>query len=580
MNLSAAKTLRLAAITAGLLCFGLNVDAGADAAGRLARYEAAISSGDPAAAMDFLQDGEARGLAEKDMQKAAELTAEAEALKDLKELLAMPWKAAEANKLNQSLAIRIDIDKPLSKAGVGPEPEKLLAWLGKYLPAYPAGKKDAVKKAIRQWDIVFGTMTDTRGMDWAQATQQYGQGVNLTRANWEGMTLRERNTILNTLMDTEPAFLTYNDEKLASMKDQVAVMKTVNEVKNSGALSASQLGQLAGKSFADQVYLLGSFFDGSNVAVSADLKAKVNAARDSMPKEVLPAQQRDLLGGMLTSAVAKELAGTTAGDRALAAGPLKIEVRPCDGSYSRYDAASGAIVLDSETIQQYMRMKGYTAESVMKSREQVAEIAKYMSPSVVYEAAHKMQADWAAKQGVYKPHVQEDEIEAMSLEGVYTNEKMRQDPAFKGMLDSGRQFSSYASKKSEIATNYRGSRAKGFSQTVRKFYVPGLPSLDGAAAQVRSAISGELARRAGLPPAEKAELDSSGLTLNDALEMSPEELAGSVQEIQTAALAKIGRDLQDLAAYRGRYEASETATRGTLTSSTAPAGKKSAPPAL
>lgn len=578
MAFSAAKTLRLAAIAAGLLCLGLN--AGAEqAAGRLAKYEAAISSGNPAAAIEFLKDGEARGLAERDQPKAAGLTAAAEALKDLKDLLAMPWKDSEVNKLNQALTIRIDIDKPLTKVGIGPEPEKLLTWLDKYVPAYPAGKKVVVKNAIRQWEVLFGTMTDTRGMDWAQATQRYGQGVNLTKANWAGMTLRERNTVINTLMDTEPSFLGYNDEKLVSMKDQVALMKTVTEVKNSGVLSPAQLGQLAGKPFVDQVYLLGSFFDNSNVAVSADIKSKIHAARDSMPKEVLPAQERDLLGGMLTGAVAKELAGTKAGDRALAAGPLKIEVRPCDGAYSRYDAATGAIQLDSETIQQYMRMKGYTADSVMKSKEQVAEIAKYMSPSVVYEAAHKMQADWAAKQGVYKPHVQEDEIEAMSLEGVYTNEKMGKDPAFKDMLDSGRKFSSYASKKSEIATNYRSSGARGFGQTVRKLYFSGLPSLDGAAAQVRSSVSSELARRAALPAAEKAEIDSSGLTLNDALEMSPDELAGSVQEIRTEALAKIARDLQDMAAYRDRYEASEKVTRGPVTAA-APAVKNSAPPAL
>lgn len=578
MNFPAAKTLRLAAIAAGLLFFGLNAGA-QQAADRLARYEAAISSGNPAAALAFLQDGEARGLAEKDQQKGAILTAEAEALKDLKDLLAMPWNDSEVNKLNQSLAIRIDIDKPLTKVGIGPEPEKLLTWLGKYNPAYPAGKKAAVVKAIRQWDVVFGTMTDTRGMDWAQATQRYGQGVNLTKANWAAMTLRERNTVLNQLMETEPSFLGYNDEKLVSMKDQVALMKTVTDVKNSGVLSPAQLGQLAGKSYADQVYLLGSFFDNSNIAVGADIRSRIHAARDSMPKEVLPAQQRDLLGGMLTTAVTKELTGTTAGDRALAAGPLKIEVRPCDGSYSKYDPATGAIVLDSETIQQYMRMKGYTSDSVMKSREQVAEIAKYMSPSVVYEAAHKMQADWAKQQGVYKPHVQEDEVEAMSLEGVYTNEKLAKDPAFKEIMDSSRKFSSYASKKSEIATKYKSSGAKGFSQSVRKLYFSGLPSLDGAAAQVRSAITEELARRAALPAAEKAELDASGLTLGDALEMSPDELAGSVQEVRTAALVKIGRDLQDMAAYRGRYDASEKATRGALTAA-APAGKKSAPPAL
>ena len=69
----------------------------------------------------------------------------------------MPWDDAKANQLSQSLSIRIDTDRPLPKMGIGPEPEKLLAWLARYQPSYPAAKKIVVKKAIRQWEVVFGT---------------------------------------------------------------------------------------------------------------------------------------------------------------------------------------------------------------------------------------------------------------------------------------------------------------------------------------------------------------------------------------------------------------------------------------
>jgi len=262
---------------------------------------------------------------------------------------------------------------------------------------------------------------------------------------------------------------------------------------------------------------------------------------------------------MLNTAAAKELAGTKAGDRALAAFPggLKITVRPCDGAYSRYDAQAGAIILDSETIQQYMRLKGYTAASLMNSPARVAEIALYMSPVVVYEAAHKMQADWTAKLGVYKPHVQEDEIEAMSLEGLYTAEKMAKDPEYARLLSSSGDFSSYASKKLGIGTEYAMSGSKKFANTVRQRYSSGLPSLDAAAAQVLDAVAGELDRRAGLPAAGKAALDTAGLGLADALEMSPEELAGSAGEMQSSVLAKIQKDFSGLGAYGSRYSASD-----------------------
>ena len=100
-----------------------------------------------------------------------------------------------------------------------------------------------------------------------------------------------------------------------------------------------------------------------------------------------------------------------------------------------------------------MRMKGYTADSMMKNKDQLAEVAKYMSPMVVYESAHQSQAIWAKKSGAYKPHMQEDEIEAMSLEGLYSSEKMTKDPAFKDIMDKSRDFSSYATKRVDILRN-------------------------------------------------------------------------------------------------------------------------------
>jgi len=554
-------------------------------ADRLAAYETSITSGDPAAAAAFMADGEALTLAEKDAPKAAALKAKASALTDLKELLAMPWDDTNYNKLSQALTLRIDVDKPLVKVGVGPAPEKLLVWLAKYQHFYPVVKKETVKKAIRQWEVVFGTMTDARNMSWGQATMWEGKGVGLNKADWETWTIRQRNAALGKIMAKDPSFTIYDDAVLSSAKESMSLLTAVDSVKKSGLLTAPQLAQLRGKSFQDQVYLLGSFFDGSNIAVSPDLKTKINAARDSMPKEVLPTQQRGLLGDMLTTAMPAELNGTKAGQKVMdfyaKNGPMKIKIEPCDGNYSRFDAATGTIVLDSETVQQYMRMKGYTAESLMTSKEQVAEIAKYMSPMVVYESAHHMQAVWAKTSGLYKPHTQEDEIEAMSLEGLYSTEKLAKDAAYKKILDESRDYSSYASKRVEIATEYKAGRSKGFATTVRQLYCSGLPSLDAAAAQVLGAVTEELGVRAALPAAEQTELEMSGLTQAEALEMTPEELAGSVGEIRTGALRKIQKDLSALGVYTSRYEAAELEGSKALKGlKTASAAKTNAPPAL
>ena len=589
MNWTAAKTARLAALAAGLLFCGLPAvaleGADPDAAERLARYELEIASANPAAALAFLRDGEARELAAADPRRAAALLGKAEALKDLKDLLSMTWDEARLNQLNGALTIRIDFDKPLARLGVGPEPEKLLAWMDKYQPAAEA-KKPLVKKAIRQWEVIFGTMTTVQRLSWDQADMASGQGVSVTKASWEAKVIRERNAILEKITDNDPRFLIYNDDRLAAARKETAIDMDVRAY--IATLPPAQRLPLSRLPLEEQLYLLGSMFDNKTVPPNPLLESKIDAARSSMPQEVLPSEKRRDLGIMLNPAVAAELAGTQAGDRALAAFPggLKITVAPVGSGYSRYDRETGAVVLDSETIQQYMRIKGYTAASVMGSPAQLAEIAKYMSPAVVYEAAHKAQADWAARRGVYSPRVQEEEIEAMALEGLYTTEKMKKDSEFNAILTSSRDFSSYASKKMDIGTEFELNGSKKFATTVRQRYFSGLPSLDAAAGQVLGAVSDELERRGSMSAADRAAIDSNGLNLAETMEMSPDELASSVAEIQTPVLAKIQGDLSRMGVYRSRYSASDRQTRGALKSLSAGGSEaagsaaKNAPPPI
>ena len=583
MNALRAKTLGLAAAAALLFCAG-GVSAMVSPAQRLADYRAEIALGDPEASAAFLADAEALTLAAAAPDGEA-LRAEAEAVKDLRDLLSLPWDDAKANKLSEALAVRVAAGRPLCAVGAGPEPEKVLAWVDRYRKDYPQGKRKALEKAVRKWDVIFGTATSVQNMEWGQATWMNGSDVNLTRANWEKMTLAKRNAVLLKLALQDETFLPYSDKAAELRRDQDSCKADISAAREK--LSPAQqaeldrLATLKGLSpeqrLNEQLSKLGEFFDNGSVNVDPELRARITAARGSAPAEVLRPEQMSVLAGMLGTAIPKELAGTKAGDRALASGPLRVEVRSCGSGYSAYDPATGRIALDSETIQQFMRMKGYTADSVMRSPEQVAEIAKYMSPAVVYESAHKAQADRAA--GRYKPHVQEDEVEAMSLEALYTNEKLASDASFKSLLDSGRDYSSYASKRLALATRYSKTGAKGFSATVRQLYASGLPSLDGAAAQARAAIAAELSRRASLPAAETAEIDANGLTLQEALEMSPDELAGSARDVRTPVLLKLQRDLADMDFYRGGYKAAEEETRGALTAAkTGPA--PSAPPAL
>ncbi|KAF0125808.1 MAG: hypothetical protein FD189_1168 [Elusimicrobia bacterium] len=564
--MTALKTIRTV-LTAALLAPVLAVSVRAYGlteaqAERMNAYEAAIASANPVEARRFLREG---ALLDKiralDLERASVLISRAGAVRDLDDIFRQTWRAADANRLSETLEIRIDINKPLSEVGVGPEPEKLLTWLKNYHRAFTPELEGTVEKAIRRWEVVFGTTTTSMRMNWGQAEDRPARGtynaVSVNREDWQTWTLRERNTVMARL-SRDSAFEGFSDTAAVGRRDVQELQNAVDAARDSGALTPEQLSALDGKSLQEQAYLLGSFFDGG-AAVPANLQARINSARASLPSEVLTSEQRALLGDMLKTSVLREVKGTVAGDRVVEfyskKARLNISVTPCGGCDARYDASTGSIVMDSETVQQFLRLRGYSAESLMRDPAQLAELTRYLSPVIVRESSHQMQARWAAQQGLYLPNTQEAEIEASTLEATYTLEKLGRDAAFKTLFTDLRAASPYAQKRLDISTTFDENGSHKFASVMRQMYYAETPSLVAASSQVLSAVNTELTRRAGLSAAERAELDALGLPLADALQMQSDELAGSVRGIKTAALIEIRSDLGDLGLYTAHYRA-------------------------
>jgi len=215
-----------------------------------------------------------------------------------------------------------------------------------------------------------------------------------------------------------------------------------------------------------------------------------------------------------------------------------------------------------------------TAEDLLKDKTKIAALAKYVSPVFVEEATHQMQHAWAAKANIYKPYVQEDEIEANSMQALYTVEKLKQDPKFKAIFSRMRSSSTYADQRLKLAQRFNKNPDE-FSENVRQLYYYGLPSFDAASSQILSAISAELERRKGLDAAALAEIEASGIGLNDAMGMTVPELTGSAADIKTAALQKIQDDLLHKAVYTGHYESASdwpADMLGAMKTSRAPGG--------
>lgn len=525
-------------------------------AARMNAYETAIASANPVEARRFLREG---ALLDKiralDIERASVLISRAEAVKDLDDLFRQRWNEADANRLSESLQIRIDVNKPLSEVGVGPEPEKVLTWLKNYHRDFTPELEATVEKAIRKWEVVFGTTAVSLRMNWGQA--RGANRVGLDRDDWRTWTLRERNAVMDRV-SRAPGFEGFSDTVLPARQEMQDLQNAVDDAKGSGALTPEQLSALDGKDLAEQAYLLGNFFDGG-AAVPGDIQRRINSARASLPSEVLTSEQRALLGDMLETSVIREVKGTASGDRVAEfyskKARLNVAVAPCGGCDARYDASTGAITVDSEVVQQFLRLRGYSSESLMREPAQLAELTRYLSPVIVRESSHQMQAHWAAQQGIYLPNTQEAEIEASTFEAAYTREKLGGDAAFGTLFTDMRGSSSYAQKRLDISTLFEKNGSRKFASVMRQMYYASTPSLVAASSQVLSAVNTELTRRAGLPAAERAELDAFGLPLADALQMQSDELAGSVRDIKTDALIEIRSDLADIGLYTAHYRA-------------------------
>ncbi|MEA3307336.1 MAG: hypothetical protein U9Q34_06090, partial [Elusimicrobiota bacterium] len=166
-------------------------------------YEAKISSGNPAIADIFLANDRLKQKYLKiDKKKASLLIAKSRALVDLNKIFDFVWTEDNFNKLSDALGERInDKENILCSMGFGPQPEKLLPWVKKHRADYKKENVLIVKKAIREWDIVFSTSIDKINVDWAQARGRSQKTI--TKAKWDTWNIRQRNAAVDKLLPTE-----------------------------------------------------------------------------------------------------------------------------------------------------------------------------------------------------------------------------------------------------------------------------------------------------------------------------------------------------------------------------------------
>ncbi len=574
-------------------------------AARVAFWEEGLKKADPAIGRAVKAD---RELLDKLMllepARAADIKSKAEALLDFEEQLEKDWGTDKARNMSGALAVRLTRNGTLSKIGLAPVPEKTMEWAAKY-KTYDAEKSALIAKAVKNWDAVFGGLTFTPALKPDGAGGQYlagwvvksssgalfmeigtsdlifAQNQAGIKAEWERFILKDRNSFLNAKANallnryfidgstrtdaaTQQRALNfapfeYLDAAGKGRLDRyVSQMKAAEEVK--ARLSTSQMATLNTKTVEEQMLELGRMFDKNEARTGKVAERNLDANRPSRPDENLSAQNNDLITGMLRSSLVGEVRGTAPGDKIAAfygsGAKLNLAIETCQGCHAKYEPSTGRIVIDSELVQQYLRANNMTADQLVKSKEGMAGLTKYVSPIFVHEATHQMQHAWADKAGIYKPYSQEDEIEALSMEGLYTSQKRKADGRYASMFRTMAKSSTYASQRVEVSKKFEGNQ-KEFGDFVRQQYYYGVPSFEASSSTVLSAASAELERRRGLTTAEVAEIDNYGKDLSEVRSMSAQEIADSVADIKTLALRKIQDDLLHSNVYTDHYAGAE-----------------------
>jgi|GEM_PF-868636 len=579
---------------------------------RLDGYKTSVGvDGDYNKAREFLADSEAVSTAEN-TQAGMALEAQAKALDELARILNMDWDKDNYNSLSTVLAVRLGKDTPLAKIkAIGYKPEKFMTWLKRdeNSSLLMASRTEFLNKAIRDWDTVFSPENVCEDFSPSIYSVNWGNQRQFSKEQWQDWTIKERNVIIAKIVEdvnSQVAGLgtsswlnqcekqcvqgkqSETDQKCVKIKtgflkyDNIAY-KDYTEGKSfdsqllqeKASLSDNDLRKLRKGSLSDKAAVLSKIYDGRTLqdSSSADLYTKANVARKSKSSEELTPERTAMLENFLNQSgsaysVSQSMKGTAAGDKILDyyqknGGTLTVKIRKCENGYSERDSKDPSVIyLDSETIEEYMRAKNYTASDIMHA-QQVKEIAEYMAPAVVYEGTKRIQEDSRKKAGLNNIYTSEDEAEALAMEGSFSAEKMKKDNEFASIYNKMSGYTEYASKRMQVYRDVSGKSKDRFVASVKQNYAAGLPSMDMTSAEICEAIADELQSRAGITDAsEKARKEKQCENFAASVDVknvqNTQILLEYIPNLPESYLLKLQKEFSSTSAYASRYNSSMT----------------------
>lgn len=472
----------------------------------------------------------------KDPNRAALFIAYTGAIEDMQTNLYTFAEAKRSSGLGDYLLGRLE-SSPYVELGFGPNPENFLYWafqLKSTCPKCPT----AAASVVLPWEMLSMRTKQNVADVLAKRSKSTLPDLETAKAKWSRLTLKQRNNLLasyarpladkfvkgncaNTEQEKAELFpyLGFNDAvmgKIMDYQEKCDLLDSIKEGKDRTKVPAeiqAKYGNLPpGRRLAEMSNYLERMGKDDTL-----LSKKINEIRNPIQmsdadRKKLSEQLAPLLMEQIkTTEVGKEVAGYY--DR----GELKLKfgIEKQSGSNAYFSPVNRNIAVSYDLLSRYMRTHGYTMQDMLTDKRVRNGFAKFISPTFLHEAIHQVQNDWMVSHGYPDMYVKDKEGETFLTQSAYMEERMKNDPSFRRMVDLEKKYSSFMSQKFDIKESFLND-PDALRTNVGMMY-SGVPNLPGGRASYCLYLVSELNRRSQLPEEQQAALEAEGLDYHTAM---------------------------------------------------------------
>lgn len=458
------------------------------------------------------------------------------AIKEMKTVLFAysAYGSKKASKLREALLSKLEY-MPYTALRFGPNPELFLTWAFQFKKECPKCTEAAIP-AVMPWESLnMRTKKIAAEMLGQRSHSKQVPDLAAAKARWSAMTLAQRVRLLGTYTNSRVAkfvkgncansqeekravrpYLSFSDSALRKYFAYEERCDLLDSLRDKNKVSEGVLDKYGKLPLGRRLQELSDYLNRTGEGDSLTAQ-KINEIRNPVKFDAAEIKK---LSAKLKPALLEQFRATEVGRETAAyydSGELKFKFFMEDqDSYAYFTPQTDSIVLGSSLLSVYLRTNNLTMQDMLSSKQARDGFAAFVAPAVLHEAVHHVQNTWAEKNGYPDMYNKIKEDETFSVEGLYMEQRMRSDPAFRKMVNLTKKYSAFMQEEDRVRRKFMKD-PQGLKAEVDNLYYPQVTTLDGGRAEMVSSLLGELDYRASLSDAKQAQLEEKGADYETAM---------------------------------------------------------------